>query len=281
MYAEFPLDEALRILNRHGWNTFEVCTEHLAAIEGHSDPDAYVDRVREAATELECVMPQAHAFLQADVAARDSGEAERDIARLERHIKIAARFGVEVVVIHPGGKEVATTRSERDRIHTANRDAFRRLGDIAAKHHMTVALENLMSRYAAPYELIDLITEIDHPAVGVVFDTSHANVARLDLPKAIGEFGPYLAATHISDNDGSGDQHRTPGNGKIHWIPVMDAFREIGYQGTFNLEIPGERHADLALRGMQSRLALRVAEWLIQGRIDGGIDGKTDGSGWE
>jgi sugar phosphate isomerase/epimerase len=70
-------------------------------------------------------------------------------------------------------------------------------------------------------------------------------------------------ATHISDNDGSGDQHRTPGNGSIDWKAVMRALREAEYDGLFNLEIPGERHAALPLRALKSLHARQVAEWLV------------------
>ena len=128
---------------------------------------------------------------------------------------------------------------------------------------MRIGLENLVRRFGSPYELLDLIEAIDHPAIGITFDTSHAHVVGLDLPATIREFAPYLIATHISDNDGSGDQHRTPGNAEIDWLAVMPAFRDVGYEGLFNLEIPGERHAILPLRALQSRLACQVAGWLV------------------
>jgi sugar phosphate isomerase/epimerase len=79
----------------------------------------------------------------------------------------------------------------------------------------------------------------------------------------IRELGAHLIATHISDNDGSGDQHRTPGNGSIDWPEVVRALREAGYTGLFNLEIPGERHALLPLRAFASQHACQVAEWLV------------------
>ena len=116
---------------------------------------------------------------------------------------------------------------------------------------------------ASSSELLDLLEAIDHPAIGVTLDTSHMVVMGLDIPAAIRELAPNLVATHISDNDGSGDQHLTPGNGKIDWPPVMAAFREIGYAGIFNLEIPGERHPIPGLRAIKSRMALQVAKWLL------------------
>jgi sugar phosphate isomerase/epimerase len=263
MYAEQPLDEALRTLHGHGWTAFEASTEHMVAIERDETPEARVEEVRACLSELGLAMPQAHALLKADVAHRDEQKRQKHVGRLARHIDIAAQLGVKVIVIHPGGRQMATTRAEWQRDWTLNVQTFRQLGDLAGERGVRIGLENLMARYRAPYELLDLIAAIDHPAIGVTFDTSHANVVGLDVAAAVGEFGPLLVATHISDNDGSGDQHRTPGNGQIDWPAVVEALRAVGYAGLFDLEIPGERHALLALRAEQSRLACQVAEWLV------------------
>jgi sugar phosphate isomerase/epimerase len=114
-----------------------------------------------------------------------------------------------------------------------------------------------------PYEMLDLVAAIDHRAIGITLDTSHANMIGLDLPATIRELGPYLIATHISDNDGSGDQHRTPGSGTIDWPATIRVLREVEYKGLFNLEIPGERHALLPLRAFASKHACQVADWLV------------------
>jgi sugar phosphate isomerase/epimerase len=263
IYEEQPLDEALRTLYGHGWRAFEASTEHMVAIERDEVPEERIAEVRSCLVELGVAMPQAHAMLQADVAHRDEAKREKHVRRLARHIEIAGALGIEVIVIHPGGRKMATTRAEWERDWRLNVETFRRLGDLAGEQGLRIGLENLMGRYRAPYELLDLIAAIDHPAIAVTFDTSHANVVGLDVPAAIREFGPTLAATHISDNDGSGDQHRTPGNGQIDWPPAMEALREVGYEGLFDLEIPGERHAVLSLRAQQSRLACQVASWLV------------------
>jgi sugar phosphate isomerase/epimerase len=264
MYAELPLHEALRTLHQHGWTAFEASTEHLVQIEKADRSETEIERTQRCLEDLSLYMPQAHALLQADVAALDADQRRDDIERLCVHIDIAARLGIETVVIHPGGRQGATTRTERDRITALNVDAFRRLGDLSGPRGTCIALENMVRRGASTaYEMLDLLATIDHPAIGITLDTSHANVVGLDLTVAIREWGPRLAATHISDNDGSGDQHRTPGNGDIDWPQVVQALREAGYRGLFNLEIPGERHAVLPLRALKSVHACQVAEWLV------------------
>ncbi|MBN1874358.1 MAG: sugar phosphate isomerase/epimerase [Anaerolineae bacterium] len=264
MYAEVSLLEALCHLQTCGWMAFEVSTEHLSQLEQDSDCEAHIAEVRHYGVEHNLILPQAHAFLSADVAAPDKEQREQDVQHLLRHIEISYQLGVKNVVIHPGGRQMFTTRAERMRIMNCNVETFRYLGDFAGKRGIHIGLENLMRRGACtPPEILELLAAIDHPAIGITLDTSHARVAKLDLPAVVREFGPYLIATHISDNDGSGDQHLTPGGGDIDWLAVMAAFKEIPYQGTFNFEIPGERHPDLALRAIKTRFALEVAEWLL------------------
>jgi len=263
-YAELDLHKALQLLSEHGWRAFEASTEHLVRIELDQHPDERIAQARQCLVDLDLDMPQAHALLQADVADPDPDRRGQDIDRLAHHIRLAAQLGVQVVVMHPGGRQAATTCAERDRVKALNVEAFRRLGDVAGEHGVQIGLENLMRRGAStPYDMLDLLAAIDHPAIGITLDTSHANVVGLELPTVIREFGPYLIATHISDNDGSGDQHLVPGNGNIDWAPVMEALGAASYDGLFNLEIPGERHRNLVLRGLKSQHACRVAEWLL------------------
>lgn len=263
MYAEAPLHDAIRILHACGWRTFEIATEHLAAIETADDPEALIEKTRKCLRGLGAFAPQAHAYLQANVADSDELRRERDVERLCRHIDIAARLGVRDVVVHPGGRR-SDTPTEQARNRELNVEALRRLGDFAAERGVRICLENVLHPGATtPAELLDLLEHINHSAIGINLDTSHAHMSGLDVPQVIRELGPVLFATHISDNDRSGDQHLTPGGGTIDWLSVMDAFREVNYQGLFNLEIPGERHAVPALREMKTRFALNVAEWLI------------------
>ena len=61
--------------------------------------------------------------------------------------------------------------------------------------------------------------------------------------------GEKLKALHIADNHGQLDDHLMPFNGgEIDFTEVVKSLKEIGYQGLFNLEIPGERRIPLQLR---------------------------------
>ena len=263
MYGEFSLPEALRILSDCGWRRFEISSEHLVSIEKSNDPDSLIEKAQACICAHGLSTPQAHALLDANVASADPKRRAQDVRRLLHHIEIAARFSVKTLVIHPGGYDPPLDTG-RDDIPGFNVAAFRILGDAAAKHGIRIGLENLPSPgVSTAREMISLLQLIDHPAIGVTLDTSHANMCSLSSARMVRELGEHLIATHISDNDGSGDQHLTPGGGTIDWVGLMKAFRNIGYEGIINLEIPGERHEIPEFRRLKTRFALEVAECLV------------------
>ena len=260
-YGEFPLHEAIAALHACGWRAFEIATEHLTGIEGDPDPVGRIEQSRKCLHDLKLSVPQAHAYLAADLANPKDEEREADIKRLIRHTEIAFQLGVHNVVMHPAGSgHDCTTVAEKNRIRTLNVTAFRRLGDLAGEHNVRIGIENILQRGA---ELLELLDAIDHPAIGITLDTSHAHVAGLDVAECVRELGPHIIATHISDNDRSGDQHLTPGGGTIDWPTVMAAFRAIRYDGLFALEIPGESHPTPDLQELKLRHARSVADWLV------------------
>lgn len=263
IFVELPLHEALPKLSAFGWRSFEVASEHLVGIENAAEPDRLIDQAQACLAQLGVSVPQAHGLLAADVAHPDAHKREHDLLRLQTHIDIAARLGVRCVVIHPAARRGLTPvdQEETDRLNVT---AFRRLGDWAGERGVRIGLENLMRPGAmTSSELLALVEAIDRPAIGLVLDTSHAHRCRLDVAALIRACGALLIGTHISDNDGSADQHLTPGNGTVDWPAVMQALTDIGYTGLFNLEIPGERHRLPAFRDLKLRHAYGITQCLL------------------
>ena len=96
---------------------------------------------------------------------------------------------------------------------------------------------------------------------------------RLKILMAASEAEPYARTGGLGDVMGAlpgalaerGHEVRVvlPRYGTIDGPAVMRALGEAEYEGLFNLEIPGERHALLPLRALKSRHARQVAEWLV------------------
>ncbi len=76
-----------------------------------------------------------------------------------------------------------------------------------------------------------LLTQVDHPYVGAIYDTHHANIEEKSHREAISTIAPYLRHVHISEND-----RGTPGRGQVNWNEVFGTLKQIGYDGWLTIE---------------------------------------------
>lgn len=101
-------------------------------------------------------------------------------------------------------------------------------------------------------------------------DTGHTNkAARFEgepLPhEMIYALGSSIECLHLNDNDSMTDQHKLPLSGNIDWRLVMEALRDVGYEGTYNMELELGRygksldmlraHAEFSVRVMKNILS--------------------------
>lgn len=167
------------------------------------------------------------------------------VSDLETSLRVVSEWigrcrdlGVTVLVCHPfTAKGLSWEDLER-----LNSTAYRRLARVAEDCGVVLAVENVGRGYGScASHLLRLVGELS-PSVAVCIDTGHANIEayRGAVHRLIEEVGGAIAATHISDNDGSGDQHLFPGRGTIQWKEVLATLDAAGYRKPLNLEIPGE-----------------------------------------
>lgn len=273
-YIDSSPEEALRRFSILGWRDLEVSAEHGKMATQYNDWKARLMELRGVCEKEGITLWQMHSPLELDVADPDPQKRADDINTAARWIEYSHELNIPYLVIHPGGgKQKTQTDEEKKRIITLNLEAFGRLADIADSYGVKLCIENMQEREgqdpwrfgARISDLNELINILGSEAVGICFDSSHANVTRLDMSKAINECGVRLLATHISDNDGSGDQHKLPFGGKINWESVISSLKYIGYTGLFNLEIPGENRAPLPVRDARLRYARELLDYMLWG----------------
>ena len=85
--------------------------------------------------------------------------------------------------------------------------------------------------YNTMADLGAMVKEVDHPNLGAMFDTHHANIEEKSQAGAIKTIAPYLKHVHISEND-----RGTPGRGQVNWADVFSALKEIRYDGWLTIE---------------------------------------------
>lgn len=100
---------------------------------------------------------------------------------------------------------------------------------------MNIALENLKR----PEYLQFVFQKIQSGRLGFCYDSGHENCYSkgTDL---LSMYGNKLMALHLHDNDGTGDQHRIPGEGTINWDIVVRKIKKTTYRGAVTLEVTNE-----------------------------------------
>ena len=72
---------------------------------------------------------------------------------------------------------------------------------------------------------------IDHPGIGLLMDTFHANIEEKSIGAALKTAAPHLKHLHTCEND-----RGTPGTGNVNWTEFFQAVAEIGYNRWMTIE---------------------------------------------
>jgi len=133
------------------------------------------------------------------------------------------------------------TEQEKQRAVEVHRQA----AEFAAKANLTLAVEYL-NRFECYFlntmaDAADYVKRVNHPSLGVLFDTFHANIEEKDPVGCIGPHIDIIKHVHISEND-----RGTPGKGHVDWAGTFKALRSGGYDGWLVIEAFGRALPDLA-----------------------------------
>lgn len=85
--------------------------------------------------------------------------------------------------------------------------------------------------------MLRLIDAVDETNLGAILDTGHQYAQKEILPLSILKLNDRLMYLHLSDNDGTKNDHFVPGQGTIDWIGVFEALKRINFKGYAGLDI--------------------------------------------
>jgi D-psicose/D-tagatose/L-ribulose 3-epimerase len=161
-------------------------------------------------------------------------------------VRVAAEAGAEIIagpLYSPVGDIPGRRRTEDEWKWAV--ECYRLLGAILRSYEITIAIEPL-NRFETYFlntaaDAVRLAAEIDHPNVGVLFDTFHANIEEKDVAAALRSVAPYLKHVHACEND-----RGIPGTGHTDWSGVFRALAELRYEGWVTIESFGFSLGDLS-----------------------------------
>jgi sugar phosphate isomerase/epimerase len=257
LYWDLSPEDAIRHIADLGWGAIDLSCEHFGEL-WRSDPSR-AEGWRALAESLGVTPWQCHLFMDLNLASAEPAERAEMVRRCAEHLRLAQRLGVRSAVLHPGWLrrgQVAPLSQLRANL-TAS---LQELAPVCRGTGVRLAVENMVPPEfgAHPSELVSLAEAVDPAQIGICFDSSHANVSKLALPEAVAACGKQLLCLHLSDNDGSGDQHRVPYEGTVDWPGLIAGLRQIGYSGPLNFELPSLSARPLAVRDAALAYVQRV-----------------------
>lgn len=168
---------------------------------------------------------------------------------VKRELELFQQLGIRNAVLHfNGGKELPPQERFDRRVA-----CVRELQACVRGSELYLCLENLGSEPEThtAQRLLHILEAVGGENLGICLDTGHLHLVngRGEAQQTQREFilaaGKHLRALHITENNGKNDVHQMPYSARtgIDWPQVVEALREVGYNGLFNLEILGERNA--------------------------------------
>jgi D-psicose/D-tagatose/L-ribulose 3-epimerase len=114
-------------------------------------------------------------------------------------------------------------------------DCYQALCPVLAECCVQMAVEPL-NRFETYFlntvaDAVSLCADTNHPNVGILFDTFHANIEEKSIGAACLAAGVHLKHVHTCEND-----RGTPGTGHIEWQELFRALGELHYDGWLTIE---------------------------------------------
>jgi D-psicose/D-tagatose/L-ribulose 3-epimerase len=124
-------------------------------------------------------------------------------------------------------------------------EAYQQLGDTLVSQGVTLAIEPL-NRFETYFlntaaDAARLAEEVNHPNIGILFDTFHANIEEKDIADGYRTIGRHLKHVHTCEND-----RGIPGSGHVEWGDVFSALHETKYDDWLTIESFGFALGDLS-----------------------------------
>lgn len=241
-YGDEELETSFERVARCGYDTIELL----------GNPDAFdVEEINRLARQ-HGIVPASLCMIytpETDVVSSDAAVRAnaRDyiIGMLDR----AAAVGVEVIPITPTACMKVVPEVALEQEWEWARDTILASAEAAQERGIKIVIEpwNRYETYLINRldQAVKMVGDVGHPNVGIKGDLFHMNIEELDLADAIRTAGKHLWHLDVADST-----RAAPGVGHTELAPIVQALREIGFDGILNFELlPAAGDPFLSIKG--------------------------------
>jgi sugar phosphate isomerase/epimerase len=277
--------QAVQVFAKHGWHYLELSECHAHDLAARGDPAQVGEPFRQFAADQGVSFLQGHLPVVQyshpdrhksrgrsgepyfDTAPASDRECAQALDTVKRWLDLFGALGVQAAVLHLGGYTLRDAGWPEEAIFERRVETLARIVEHAADRDIAICIENMSFPNCGTETLEKIaafITGVGADNLGVCLDTGHANMVGLDCVEFVCDAGDLLKALHIHDNVGTEDNHVLPYElSSIPWERVLAALAETGYEGVFNLEIPGRR-SPMPVREAKLGYAKALASYMVE-----------------
>lgn len=240
IFQGWSFSEMCREARRHGYTGLEVAPFTLSSDPASLSPSERA-RLRATMKREKIEFVGLHWLLSAPeglhVTTPDPVVRERSWDYFARLIDLCADLGEGGILVFGSGRQRGTTGGSSVEEATKRlREGLARMAPRAQARGVVILLETL-----APH-LCDVVTSfsqavaiveaIASPALQTMFDTHNAVFEKEPHDRLIRHYARYIRHVHLNEMDGG-----HPGTGDYDFRPVLQALKEVGYQGWLSMEV--------------------------------------------
>jgi len=234
-FKSWDVRDEIALLHQVGVRRVQVYRNYVQGITAR--------QIRETLEAAGLVADSLHGYFHADdlpgppcdLSAADTAARGAAIEIMRREAEFARVVGCRDIIVHPVGVGSKLSDAWRAAALAESAEHLARLGEAADVRFLT---ENMPPPYFASdaRPLREVAEATASPHVGLAYDSGHAMLAG-DPVGLVRLLGPRLWGVHLHDNWGKQDDHLIPGMGVTPFEDVARALAEVGYAGTFVIEV--------------------------------------------
>lgn len=263
-YGDLQPEDMVLELEKYGYRFGELSAEHSRELLDRGDPIQVGKAFKTFADTHHVTFSQGHLELSAKICEKEDREF------LKRELDLFYGAGVKYAVLHVD-MLARYGQLPVQEIRQRNLEGIRDLLDHIRGRDTVICLENIHKKSITESidDILLLVDELNSDQIGICLDTGHLNLSEdKDQVRFVRKAGRHLKALHLHNNDGSGDQHLMPSaRGQVDFLALFAALKEIGYDGLYNLEVPGEHYVHpagylpLKLRSIKLEYMMKVCNY--------------------
>ena len=176
-------------------------------------------------------------FADVNIASLSSNLRRAMLKRLEQSIMHSQALDAYIWVFHPGTKTgISSFYPGMEWLQ--NLKSIQTIVKTANEYGIRIAIENVPEPYPGLMKSVDDFKEFYSQFKGdlkMVLDVGHSNVNG-QTEGLFTTFRHKIVHMHLSDNDGTSDQHLGIGRGTIDWDRLANMMKKTAYEGTAIVE---------------------------------------------